>query len=125
MAVVKIPSLVVLYCMVAVLVLVVSVPNAAAQADSLTCGKVQGSLLSCLGYLRRGGPVSAPCCNGVRSLNGLARTTPDRQVACRCLQKAAVSFSGINPGFAQSLPSKCNVYIPYKIGPSTDCSRVK
>lgn len=92
--------------------------------NAITCGQVTGSLAACIPYLRTGGRAPPPpCCNGVRSLNSAARTTPDRQAACNCLKRAYGSIRGINPNVAAGLPGQCGVRIPYKISPNTDCSR--
>ncbi|KAE8714568.1 Non-specific lipid-transfer protein 3 [Hibiscus syriacus] len=48
-----------------------------------------------MGYLQNGGALPGPCCDGVRALNGMARTTPNRQTACRCLQNAAKNIPNI------------------------------
>ena len=95
------------------------------SAQAITCGQVSGSVAPCIGYLRAGGPPPEPCCNGVRSLNAAARTTPDRQTACNCLKQAASAVPGLNPNYAASLPRACGVSIPYKISISTDCSKVR
>lgn len=93
------------------------------SAQAITCGQVTGSLAPCIVYLRSGGPIPVPCCNGVRSLNAAARTTPDRQTACNCLKQAAGSIPNLNPNNAVGLPGACGVSIPYKISISTDCSK--
>ncbi|KAE8702849.1 Non-specific lipid-transfer protein [Hibiscus syriacus] len=92
---------------------------------ALTCGDVSSKMAACVRYLQNGGTVPVLCCNGVRGLNGIARTTPDRQTACRCLQNAARSIPNIKPPLAESLPGKCGVNIPYKISTSTNCNSVK
>nr|XP_043635709.1 non-specific lipid-transfer protein Lac s 1-like [Erigeron canadensis] len=102
--------------------MLVSSPYAEA---AITCGQVVTKLMPCLIYLRgTGGAVPPACCNGVKGLNSAASTTPDRKTACNCLKSAYASYSGINPDNALGLPSKCGVNIPYKISPSTDCSKV-
>ncbi|KAL3536611.1 hypothetical protein ACH5RR_005072 [Cinchona calisaya] len=93
-----------------------------ADAVVTSCGQVVRDLLPCVGYLKNGGLVSGSCCGGVRKLKADAKTTADRQRACRCLKGAS---AGIKVGNAQSLPGKCGVSIPYKISPSIDCSKVK
>ncbi|XP_076887819.1 non-specific lipid-transfer protein-like [Bidens hawaiensis] len=92
--------------------------------EAITCGQVVSALVPCLGYLTKGGAVPPACCAGVRGLNNAAKSTPDRQTACGCLKGVYASNSGINLGFAGSLPGKCGVNVPYKISPSTDCSKV-
>ncbi|KAK8558276.1 hypothetical protein V6N13_038749 [Hibiscus sabdariffa] len=107
---------------VVVLCLVVGAPLAQA---AITCGQVASSVAPCIAYLRgTGGSVPAACCSGIKSLNAAAKTTADRQAACKCLKSAAGGIPGINFGLASGLPGKCGVSIPYKISPSTDCSRV-
>ncbi|CAK9143825.1 unnamed protein product [Ilex paraguariensis] len=110
---------------VACVVLVFMVVVAPHEVGALTCGQIQAGLAPCLGYLRGGNVVPPKCCDGIRALNSEAKTTADRQAACRCLQSAAKSISGINLGKAAGLPGRCGVNIPYKISPSTDCSKVK
>ncbi|KAG7534810.1 Bifunctional inhibitor/plant lipid transfer protein/seed storage helical domain [Arabidopsis thaliana x Arabidopsis arenosa] len=102
--------------------LVLTVFIVASVDAAITCGTVASSLSPCLSYLSKGGVVPPPCCAGVKKLNGLAQTTPDRQQACRCLQAAA---KGVNPSLASGLPGKCGVSIPYPISTSTNCATVK
>ncbi|KAK8703754.1 hypothetical protein V6N13_047400 [Hibiscus sabdariffa] len=78
---------------------------------------------ACVRYLQNGGALPRPCCDGVQALNGMARTTPDRQTACRCLQNAAKTIPDIKPNLAETLPGKCGVNIPYRISTSTYCNR--
>ncbi|KAK8684800.1 hypothetical protein V6N13_040816 [Hibiscus sabdariffa] len=94
---------------------------------ALSCGDVVSQTAACIGYMQSRGGNRPPsgCCNGVRNLNRLARTTRDRQTVCRCLQTAAKAFSGINYGLVESLPARCGVRVPLKINPSTDCNRVR
>lgn len=103
------------------MVVVTLTPN----AEAISCSQVVAGVAPCLRYLRLGGQVEASCCNGVKGLNNAARTTQDRQIACNCLKSASSSIGGINNGYAASLPGKCGVSIPYKISPSTDCSKVR
>ncbi|KAI5429160.1 hypothetical protein KIW84_033957 [Lathyrus oleraceus] len=77
---------------------------------ALSCGQIQLSITPCIGYLRSPTPtVPAPCCNGVRNLNNLAKTTPDRQGACRCLKFTATRFPGLNLPALAALPTNCGV----------------
>ncbi|MQL67588.1 hypothetical protein F6Q10_34780 [Streptomyces vinaceus] len=96
----------------------------APHAEALTCGQVTGALAPCLPYLQ-GGTSLGSCCGGVRGLLGVAKTPADRKTACNCLKSAANAIRGINLGKAAGLPAACGVNIPYKISPSTDCSRVQ
>ncbi|KAI3788609.1 hypothetical protein L2E82_01381 [Cichorium intybus] len=97
----------------------------APHVEAITCGQVAASLAPCLQYLRAGGAVSGGCCNGVKGLNNAAKSTADKQTACNCLKNAYSSFPGIKSGNAAGLPGKCGVSIPYKISPTTDCSKIK
>ncbi|CAA7052123.1 unnamed protein product [Microthlaspi erraticum] len=65
-------------------------------ANALTCGDVFTSLTPCVTYLRIGGSIPTTCCFGLRSLKNAARTTPDRQTACKCLKQAANSFGSVS-----------------------------
>lgn len=114
------PSGMVKLAFVVLMCMVVTAPHAQA---AVTCGTVLTNLQPCLGYLRSGGAVPMPCCNGVKSLNSAAKTTADRQTACNCLKSAAGQIGGINPGYALGLPKSCGVNIPYKISTSTDCAK--
>ncbi|XP_039025420.1 non-specific lipid-transfer protein 1-like [Hibiscus syriacus] len=71
------------------------------------------------------GVVPPACCSGIKTLNGEAQTTPERQEACNCLKSAAATITGINLNLASGLPGKCGVSIPYQISPSTDRKSVK
>ncbi|RWW53269.1 hypothetical protein BHE74_00040253 [Ensete ventricosum] len=94
----------------------------AAQA-AISCGQVISYLIPCLGYAQGTGPLTERCCSGVRGLNDAAQTTPDRQATCNCLKRSAAGVSGIQPGLISGIPSKCGINVPYRISPSTDCSR--
>ncbi|KAI3732582.1 hypothetical protein L1987_63788 [Smallanthus sonchifolius] len=109
----------VLFVMVACMV--VSTPYVEA---AISCGQVVSKLIPCLTYLQKGGAPSPACCNGVKSLNSATQSTPDKQTACNCLKGSYSSYPGIKPANAGSLAGKCGVNIPYKISPSTDCSKI-
>ncbi|KAK1285007.1 Non-specific lipid-transfer protein 4 [Acorus calamus] len=104
-----------------VIVVVCLLASGPQEADAaITCGQVVGYISSCLPYARSGGTIPPKCCPGVRALNGAARTTPDRQQACKCLKSLA---GGISVPYAAGIPSKCGVSVPYTISPSTDCTK--
>ncbi|KAL0310075.1 UNVERIFIED_CONTAM: Non-specific lipid-transfer protein 2 [Sesamum calycinum] len=104
-------------------VLVMAVVPRPAEA-ALGCGTVISYLSPCLRYVTDQGPLGG-CCGGVKGLYGAAKTTPDRQTACNCLKSLASSYKRVNLSKAAGLPKQCGVNIPYKISPSTDCSKVK
>ncbi|PSS32748.1 Non-specific lipid-transfer protein [Actinidia chinensis var. chinensis] len=109
---------------VVLMVMVVTAPPPQAEA-AVTCGMVASSVAPCLAYLRNGGQVPSACCNGVKGLYNAASSTADRQTACNCLKNASKNIPNINLGLAASLPKDCGVNIPYKISPSTDCTKVQ
>ncbi|KAL7145544.1 hypothetical protein ABFS83_07G091400 [Erythranthe nasuta] len=88
---------------------------------AIGCGTVVSYMKPCLPYVTGSGPLGG-CCDGIKGLNSAAKTTPDRQSVCGCLKSLA---GGVNLGKAAALPGQCGVNIPYKISPSTDCSKVK
>jgi hypothetical protein len=93
-------------------------------ANALTCGQVNSALGPCLAYARgTGSSPSAGCCSGVKNLAGLAKSTADKRTACKCL-KTVAGGSGIKPGNAASIPSKCGVSIPYAISTSVNCNTI-
>lgn len=91
---------------------------------ALDCNAVSGNLGPCIGYVINGGAViPEKCCDGVRKLNGMARTTPDRKQACNCIKNAASALGPrLNPQRAAAIPKLCGVNIPYKISTSTNCN---
>ncbi|KAL6568757.1 hypothetical protein OROHE_004442 [Orobanche hederae] len=90
---------------------------------ALSCVTILTSLSPCLGYLRGGGSVTPSCCDGLKSMNNAAGTTPDLRAACQCV-KTLVPSTGSNPDFVNRLPGICHVNIPYKYSPSLDCSKL-
>ncbi|KAG8363090.1 hypothetical protein BUALT_BualtUnG0005500 [Buddleja alternifolia] len=110
-------------CMVLIAAIIVVAVAPLGEA-AISCGTVVSSLSPCIPYVTDKGPLGS-CCGGVKSLYGAAKTTPDRQAVCGCLKSLAGSYSGINYGKAAGLPGQCGVNVPYKISPSTDCSKVK
>ncbi|MBC2899439.1 hypothetical protein CFC21_112560 [Triticum aestivum] len=90
---------------------------------AISCGQVSSALSPCISYARgSGSSPPAACCSGVRSLAGAARSTADKQAACKCIKSAA---GGLNAGKAAGIPSKCGVSIPYAISSSVDCSKIR
>ncbi|KAK7340044.1 hypothetical protein VNO77_20736 [Canavalia gladiata] len=115
------PMLVKVACL-GLMCMVLSIPLA---DGAIPCGQVQFTLASCLGYLRGGGGAVPPaCCNGVRTLNNQAKTTPDRRGVCTCLKSSVLRLPGINFATATALSAKCGVNLPYKISPAIDCNIV-
>ncbi|PWA95688.1 plant lipid transfer protein/Par allergen [Artemisia annua] len=91
--------------------------------EAITCGQVVSTLAPCLGYLTQNGAVTAPCCGAVKAL--AANSAPNKRTICGCLKGIYASNSAINLNNANALPSKCGVNVPYKIDPSTDCSKIQ
>ncbi|GMI71912.1 hypothetical protein HRI_000860500 [Hibiscus trionum] len=118
--VLKLASLMLIVCMAATIA-----PEAADAA--ISCNNVLNYLFPCISYVQNGGQPAAACCNGVKTLYGQAQTSVDRQNVCKCIKSAVngIPYSRINIGNAESLPDKCNLHIPYKISPSTDCNKVQ
>ncbi|OMP06210.1 Plant lipid transfer protein/Par allergen [Corchorus olitorius] len=111
--------------MVAMLCMLVVNPMTTA---ALSCTDVKLTLFPCLSYLQstppefsNGPPPS--CCDGVLSLNQMADNTNDRQMACECLKGLIPVFPNIKNYLVESLPGRCKVDVPYRISPSTDCTK--
>ncbi|KAJ9132044.1 hypothetical protein P3X46_034558 [Hevea brasiliensis] len=92
---------------------------------AITCGDVTSKLAPCISYLRGIGTLPSDCCSGVKALNSEAKTTPDRQDACKCLKSSAANVPGLNYSLASGLAGKCGVSLPFTISPNIDCSKVK
>ncbi|KAL0413791.1 UNVERIFIED_CONTAM: Non-specific lipid-transfer protein 2 [Sesamum radiatum] len=106
-----------------VLIAVVSIMSVVPEGEAaIGCGSVASYLNACIPFVTGKGPLGG-CCTGVKGLYGVAKTTPDKQSVCNCLKVLAGSISGVDLGKAAELPGQCGVSIPYKISPSTDCSK--
>ena len=106
-----------------VLVAVVAAMLLAVTEAAVSCGQVSSALSPCISYARgNGASPSAACCSGVRSLASSARSTADKQAACKCIKSAA---AGLNAGKAAGIPTKCGVSVPYTISSSVDCSKIR
>ncbi|VAI30233.1 unnamed protein product [Triticum turgidum subsp. durum] len=91
---------------------------------ALSCGQVDSKLAPCVAYVTgRASSISKECCSGVQGLNGLARSSPDRKIACRCLKSLATSIKSINMGKVSGVPGKCGVSVPFPISMSTNCNK--
>ncbi|XP_014497485.1 non-specific lipid-transfer protein 1-like [Vigna radiata var. radiata] len=108
-------------CMVVMCMAVVGAPI---MVQGISCNEVTTDMSPCLSYLTNGGEVSAACCGGVRSVLGAAGTTSEKQTVCNCLKQDANNF-GINDDYAQALPTRCGVSVPYKISRSTNCENIR
>ncbi|KAM7526589.1 hypothetical protein LguiA_016491 [Lonicera macranthoides] len=109
---------------VVALVCLVAVTMMTPHVEAITCGQVAGALTPCIKYLTGKGPLVPGCCKGVQSLAKAAQSTADKKTACNCLKSTAGSVKGINYGLAAGLAGRCGVSIPYKISPTTDCSKI-
>ena len=106
-----------------VLVALVAAMLLVACDAAISCGQVTSALSPCISYARgNGANPPAACCSGVRSLAGAARSTADKQAACKCIKSAA---GGLNAGKAAGIPLKCGVSVPYAISSSVDCSKIR
>ncbi|OIV98543.1 hypothetical protein TanjilG_12129 [Lupinus angustifolius] len=93
---------------------------------AIPCGQIQLKITPCLGYVRGpGGPAPGQCCNGLRAINNEARTTPDRQDACKCIKNTVLSIPGINLATVAATPAKCGINLPYEINPNINCNTVR
>ncbi|EMS65656.1 putative non-specific lipid-transfer protein 3 [Triticum urartu] len=140
--------------MVAAVVLAAVVLMMAGREASaaLSCGQVDSKLAPCVAYVTgrassiskeccsgvqglngmarsssdrkiacRASSISKECCSGVQGLNGMARSSSDRKIACRCLKSLATSIKSINMGKVSGVPGKCGVSVPFPISMSTNC----
>uniref|UniRef100_A0A0D9XW81 Non-specific lipid-transfer protein n=1 Tax=Leersia perrieri TaxID=77586 RepID=A0A0D9XW81_9ORYZ len=121
MAAVTMKGKMVVVAAVLVAMMVVQGPASAA----ITCGQVGSAIAPCISYVTGRSGLSSGCCNGVKGLNSAARTTADRQAACRCLKSLAGSIKSLNLGTVAGVPAKCGVNVGFPISLSTDCNKVR
>lgn len=93
------------------------------SASNITCEQVTNWLMPCIGYGVFGGTVPPECCKGLKELIAAKHTQEDRRVSCHCIQDGAAKIPGIDYDRINNLPGLCGTSIPYKIYPSTNCSR--
>ncbi|CAD6270635.1 unnamed protein product [Miscanthus lutarioriparius] len=109
----------------AVVVVAAAALLASSVSAAITCGQVGSSLAPCIPYATgKATALPASCCTGVRNLNSAARTSSDRQAACRCLKTLANSVKSVNMGTVATIPGKCGVSVGFPISMSTDCNKV-
>ncbi|KAM3323057.1 non-specific lipid-transfer protein 1 [Capsicum chacoense] len=111
---------------VAVLVVVVLavVQLAMVARGAVTCGQVDANLAPCVPFLTQGGEPGAACCSGVKTLNGLAKSTDERRTTCNCAKAAANRYPNLKDDAAQSLPSKCGVTLNVPISRTINCDTI-
>ncbi|VAH52229.1 unnamed protein product [Triticum turgidum subsp. durum] len=110
--------------LLAVFAVLAALAVAEMASGAVTCGDVTSAIAPCMSYAT--GKASAPsagCCSGVRTLNGKASTSADRQAACRCLKNLAGSFKGISMGNAATIPGKCGVSVSFPINTNVNCNK--
>lgn len=90
---------------------------------TITCGQVTQLLTPCISYAVLGGTVAPECCAGIKELHVIKITTEGVRAACTCIKQGAAIIPGIDYERVNQLPGKCGITSPYKIYPSTDCSR--
>jgi len=109
---------------VALAVVMAAAALVASASAAITCGQVGSALAPCIPYATgKASALPSSCCGGVRSLNSAARTSADRQAACRCLKSLASTVKSVNMGTVATIPGKCGVSVPFPISMSTDCNK--
>ncbi|XP_019418995.1 PREDICTED: non-specific lipid-transfer protein 1-like [Lupinus angustifolius] len=92
---------------------------------TVTCEQVTIWLTPCISYAVLGGNVSSLCCQGVHSLNAAYKNGDDRRGSCQCVKDRAALIPGIDYNRVNEIGEKCGSKCPYKVYPTTDCSKVK
>ena len=90
-------------------------------AGAISCATAILDLLPCLSFVT-GDAVNptVACCNGVKSLNAAATSTPLRQAVCRCIESVAGS-STYDSSNVVNLLSLCSVNVGIPITTSISC----
>nr|CAH69188.1 type 1 non specific lipid transfer protein precursor [Triticum aestivum] len=108
--------------LLAVFAVLAALAVAEMASGAVTCGDVTSAIAPCMSYATgQASSPSAGCCSGVRTLNGKASTSADRQAACRCLKNLAGSFKGISMGNVANIPGECGVSVSFPINNNVNC----
>ncbi|KAL5580528.1 hypothetical protein UlMin_012970 [Ulmus minor] len=91
---------------------------------TITCEQVTNWLTPCISYGVFGGIVAPACCEGIKELNAAYQTKEDIRGACSCVKDGAARIPGINYDRINQLHGLCGTPSPFKVYPSTDCSKV-
>ncbi|KAK9985670.1 hypothetical protein SO802_030621 [Lithocarpus litseifolius] len=70
-----------------------------------------------------GRTVSPACCEGIKAFNSASNTTQDHRAACSSIMDGLSKFLGINYELVGTLPETYGTTCPYKITPTTNCSK--
>ncbi|XP_047976256.1 non-specific lipid-transfer protein 1-like [Salvia hispanica] len=113
-----------LFCSVLIAAALIAAFAPLSQA-AISCTAVISYVRPCDPYVKGTGPIGS-CCSGARRLNAAARTTSDRQSVCNCLKSITrTGYSQASFSRAEGIPRLCGINIPYRISPSTDCTKVR
>ncbi|GMN23365.1 hypothetical protein TIFTF001_000106 [Ficus carica] len=110
----------------AVLVTLLALALAAANIRgdaTLTCEQVTEWLTPCIPYGVYGGTVAPECCSGIYKLNAAYKSNDDIRAACTCIQDGAAAIPLLDYDRINEIPGLCGTSCPYKVYPSTNCSR--
>ncbi|KAL0321096.1 UNVERIFIED_CONTAM: hypothetical protein Sradi_5371100 [Sesamum radiatum] len=105
-------------------VLALVVGGATARAE-VKCDDAISQLLPCSAFLKRtAAKPSAACCGAVRSLDKLAKSSPEsHKMLCECFKDTASSFP-VNLVRAAKLPKLCNVTTSMRLDPNLHCNKL-
>ncbi|XXG42768.1 hypothetical protein AAC387_Pa01g2961 [Persea americana] len=107
----------------AVLLFMVMMMEGWRSEAAMSCGQIVTALTPCIPYSRDGGTVPHACCAGFQGVIAESKANPDLQAACRCMKNFIEStVPRMKVALVNSIPGKCGVNLPWKFGPSLDCS---
>ncbi|KAG8391535.1 hypothetical protein BUALT_Bualt01G0197800 [Buddleja alternifolia] len=111
---------------IAVITILAIISMVVQPGQAVSCGQVDAELIPCVSYLTgRGGDSPSPgCCAAVKTVKGMAQSTPDKRALCSCLKAAANNYADLKDAAAQSLPAKCSVQMDVPISRSVDCDKI-
>ncbi|THU45624.1 hypothetical protein C4D60_Mb02t19940 [Musa balbisiana] len=109
---------------VLVLLAVLAAASAWEPAKAPPCSKIMEMIVPCIPYLIDKAAHPGPkCCSGVRDLRKATKTHDDLVAICKCLERAAHLFPGIDYPRADNLPHLCGVRFNLTFSPSVDCKK--
>ncbi|KAL0328743.1 UNVERIFIED_CONTAM: hypothetical protein Scaly_2306900 [Sesamum calycinum] len=109
----------------AVAVVMALVVVRATASEEVKCYDAVMQLLPCGAFLKNTtARPRAACCGAVRSLDKLAKSSPEsRKMLCECFKDTASSFP-VNLVRAAKLPKLCNVTSSIRLDPNLHCNNL-
>nr|XP_043637706.1 non-specific lipid-transfer protein 1-like isoform X2 [Erigeron canadensis] len=112
-----------LLCAMVAFMVMLAIPWTEAAFEN--CGQVVSFFVPCTKYLTSGGEVRAACCDSLKGLKAIIKTSYDIKLACVCIDNLYTSDPRIKSVYLEALPEECDLDIPFIISEDEDCDSVE